>query len=344
MVNENPVVSIITPSFNRADIVHETADSIFRQTYPYWEWVIVDDGSTDNSMEVLQQYVAQDKRVRVFQRDRQPKGACACRNIAVEKCSGDYVMFLDTDDLVASYCLQQRVEAARKNRECDFIIFPMLMFKTMPDDMGVLWNVDNNEDELNRLLFGDPVCQGTGTLWKKQSFIDIGMWNEALLLWQDIELHLRSFVRGVSYRKRMDLLPDVFLRISEVSLSRTGYHSLPKLQSRIKVFTDTASAIESSQKMVKYKEGLRYMGSDLVVSAAKSSFFDEAGKMAEWCIEKGIFTLAETKQLLKYIRFRSLKLYRIPLFGNMFLDSLQTITPHRDNNVGKIKYSQPIQY
>src|SRR5579875_652313 len=102
------VVSIITPSFNRADIVGETAASIFNQTYPHWEWVIVDDGSTDNSWEVLQQLAAKDERVKIFRRNREPKGACACRNIAIENCSGEYLIFLDTDDLLASFCLEQR--------------------------------------------------------------------------------------------------------------------------------------------------------------------------------------------------------------------------------------------
>src|SRR4051812_28957052 len=108
-------------------MVGETAASIFAQTYPNWEWMIVDDGSTDNSWEVLQGFAANDSRVRIFQRDREPKGACTCRNIAVEKATGDYVIFLDTDDLLATFCLEQRVKAMDEHPDCDFVIFPMLL-------------------------------------------------------------------------------------------------------------------------------------------------------------------------------------------------------------------------
>ena len=101
----NLKVSIITPSFNRAYILHETAESIFRQTNPNWEWVIVDDGSTDDSWEVINKYAAEDSRVKVFKRDREPKGACTCRNIAVSKATGEFLIFLDTDDLLASFCI-----------------------------------------------------------------------------------------------------------------------------------------------------------------------------------------------------------------------------------------------
>ena len=123
----NPLISIITPSFNRSEIIHETAESVFNQTYPHWEWIIVDDGSTDNSWEILQGYASIDPRVRIYKRDRDPKGGAACRNIAVEKCSGDYLVFLDTDDILASFCLEQRVSAFMEDPTRDFILFPMLL-------------------------------------------------------------------------------------------------------------------------------------------------------------------------------------------------------------------------
>ncbi|MDA9019075.1 glycosyltransferase, partial [Flavobacteriales bacterium] len=62
------MISIITPSFNRAYIIDETAQSIFNQSSSDWEWIIVDDGSTDESWGKLQSYAASDSRVRVFQR------------------------------------------------------------------------------------------------------------------------------------------------------------------------------------------------------------------------------------------------------------------------------------
>jgi glycosyltransferase involved in cell wall biosynthesis len=345
VLNENrPLVSIITPSFNRGDIVFETASSIFNQTYPNWEWVIVDDGSTDDSLEVLNGFAEKDDRVKVFKRNREPKGACTCRNIAVEKSLGEYVLFLDTDDLLAPFCLEQRIKAANDSPEVDFIIFPMLLFRKQPDDMGVLWNIDKDEDDVTRLLIGDAICQGTGTLWKKKSFINAGMWNVDLKLWQDVELHLRSILNGYTYKKRFDLIPDIYIRVSEVSLSRTGYHSLPKLQSRILVFRQTTISIEDKNQQNQYRTGLRSMGFDLISSAIRSNYFDEAKVLIAFCNAHKIMSTKEQSFFLQYMVLQKIKLLRLPFLRHYFEKKFSSLNTHTENDLGKVKYSQPIQY
>lgn len=340
----NPVVSIITPSYNRADIVHETAASIFNQTYPHWEWMIVEDGSTDNSWEVIQEYARKDSRVKALKRERLPKGACACRNIAIENSTGEYLIFLDTDDLMAPYCLRQRVAAMQAQPECDFIIFPMLLFKKQPDDLRTLWNVDSEDDDLLRLLLGDPVCQGTGPLWKKKSFQHIGMWREDLLLWQDIELHIRSFLWPMKYAKRMDLPPDVFLRISDVSLSRTGFHSLPKFKSRIEVIKYAIEKVSEKGLLQKYTDGLRYMACDIIAGLIRSGYKVEADELISFCERKQVFTKKETGYFKAYRKLHSMKLYKIPTLmkkAEQRIDGLKVAT---NSLLEKYKWEQPIQF
>lgn len=67
-----------------------------------------------------------------FSRDREPKGACTCRNIAVENARGRYVLFLDTDDLLAPFCLAQRVAVLDSQPDLDFAVFSMLLFTGSP--------------------------------------------------------------------------------------------------------------------------------------------------------------------------------------------------------------------
>lgn len=339
----NPVVSIITPSYNRADIIHETAQSIFNQVYPKWEWVIVDDGSTDNSWDLLQVYAAKDDRVKIFKRNREPKGACSCRNIAVEKATGNYLIFLDTDDLLATFCLQQRIDTILKYPDVDFVIFPMLLFKHKPDDLKLLWNIDSPKDDLERILLGDPVCQGTGTLWKKSSFVAVGMWNEQLMLWQDIELHLRSLLRGMKYVKRFDLKPDVFLRISDVSLSRTGFHSLPKFNSRLKVLQETGETIRQNHKLLQYKNGLRAMFTEIFVNAANSNYWPAVEKMMDMQEGWSLFSKGEQKSLQRYVLARKSKMYKIPFLQHALLNRLQQFIQTQENTLNKIYYQQTIQ-
>lgn len=336
------VVSIITPSFNRADIIGETAASIFNQTYPYWEWVIVDDGSTDNSWSVLQELAAKDNRVKIFQRNREPKGACTCRNIAVEKSTGEYVIFLDTDDLLASFCLEQRTKAFSENRECDFIIFPMLLFKSKPDDVKMLWSTENGKDDLMRVIEGDPICQGTGTLWKKSSFIKVGMWKEDLKLWQDIELHIRSLLWPMKFVKRMDVEPDVFLRISDVSLSRTGFNSLPKLKSRISVFFDTTEALSAKSLLAQYKNSLRYMGWGIVINAINCGYFSEAENVLMHCKKYDLFSSHELKQIKNYFNLYKYKLYKIKPLNNYYTGKASAILPKQTSTIGNIQWNRPV--
>lgn len=339
----NKVVSIITPSFNRAYIVDETAQSIFNQTYPHWEWVITDDGSTDESWEKLQQYAASDARVKIYQRDREPKGACTCRNIAVEKSTGDYVMFLDTDDVLASFCLEQRVKAMEEDDSCDFIIFPMMLFKKQQDDTRLLWNIDKEEDDLLRILKGDAVCQGTGPLWKKSSFVKVGMWGEDLRLWQDIELHIRSLLYPVKYKKRLDLLPDVFLRISDDSLSRVGYYSLPKMQSRIAVYKYACDKIAAIGLLDKYKEGLLIMGVDVLASAVRSRHYEGADDVMGLCSKYGIINAEEKRKIGKYIAYSKARLYKLPFLYNSVQKRVTDMALTPDTSITTVKWQGEVK-
>lgn len=338
----NPVVSIITPSFNRADIIHETAESIFKQTYPHWEWMIVDDGSTDNSWELIKSYAEKDSRVRVFQRDRDPKGAAVCRNIAVEKATGKYVIFLDTDDLLASFCIEQRVKAAESEVNADVVIFPMLMFKTEPTDLGLLWNIDKDRDDIERILFGDAICQGTGTIWKRDKFLEVGAWRQDLAVWQDVELHLRTMIGDVIYKKRMDLKPDIFLRISDVSLSRTGYHSINKWRSRVKVLLQTIEGLKEKGHLAKYIHGIQNVAIDLVTGGVKSGYWAEVSDLTKTLGRNGVLNESQQTFFKRYMLFRRLKGYKINSLDRLFDTRIQKMITPYDNTLNKVVYEGEI--
>ena len=342
----NEVVSIITPSFNRAELVIETAESILTQTYPYWEWVIVDDGSTDNTWEVLQSLAEKDNRIKLFKRMREPKGACACRNIAVEKCTGTYLIFLDTDDLMAPFCLEQRVKAMQKQPECGFIIFPMLLFKKQINDTNLLWNIDKDEDDLMRLLINDPICPGTGTLWKKKKFQEVGLWREDLKMWQDIELHIRSLLWPVNYAKRMDLPPDVYVRASDDSLSRVGYNSIPKLKSRVEIFFYACNRLKEKNLLPEYKEGLRKMGCEAGLSLIFQRQLWTGLLFLQRVKQFEIFTREEVSYLRKFLLLRCFNFSRINFLNEYYFQKneyyyqkVTSIMPKTNESICTIPYN-----
>lgn len=95
-MNNYGLVSIVMPSYNSQKFIGDSIKSVLDQTYPYWELLIVDDCSTDKTMEIIQQY--NDKRIRLFKNEVN-SGAAISRNRALEEAKGRWVAFLDSDDL-----------------------------------------------------------------------------------------------------------------------------------------------------------------------------------------------------------------------------------------------------
>ena len=91
------VVSIITPTFNSSQFICETIESIINQTYPYWELLITDDCSNDKTIDIIQKYILQDSRIKLFKLDKN-SGAGICRNNSIMMATGRFIAFCDSDD------------------------------------------------------------------------------------------------------------------------------------------------------------------------------------------------------------------------------------------------------
>lgn len=116
------LVSIIIPVYNRAHLIGETLDSLINQTYENWECIVVDDGSKDETVKVVQQYVLKDSRVKLYVRPKNRlKGANTCRNYGLEKSSGKYINWFDSDDIMLPFFIQKKVEIL-ENERLDFVI------------------------------------------------------------------------------------------------------------------------------------------------------------------------------------------------------------------------------
>lgn len=94
-----PRISIIVPCYNGAKYIRETLDCLQKQTIEDWECVIVNDGSTDNSLEIIKEYAARDSRYKYI--DKENEGPSIARNIGIASSSGKYILPLDADDIIA---------------------------------------------------------------------------------------------------------------------------------------------------------------------------------------------------------------------------------------------------
>jgi len=98
MISTEPIVSVIIPVYNSEPFLRQCLDSIINQTLRDIEIICVNDGSTDNSLKILEEYRDKDARIRVYTKPNEGKGAASARNLGLENANGKYLMFLDSDD------------------------------------------------------------------------------------------------------------------------------------------------------------------------------------------------------------------------------------------------------
>src|SRR5580765_993620 len=96
--------SIIIPVYNRSHLLGETIDTVLAQSYSHFELIIVDDGSTENIKEVLDQKYSNESKIKYFRKQNEERGAA--RNYGLKQAKGDYAVFFDSDDFMKSHYLE----------------------------------------------------------------------------------------------------------------------------------------------------------------------------------------------------------------------------------------------
>lgn len=122
-------ISVITPAYNAERFIGETIESVLNQTYPHWEMVIVDDCSTDRTVDIIKKYQQKDKRIKLIQLKKN-SGAAVARNTAMAHATGRYIAFLDSDDLWTEDKLEKQLAFMQEND----IAFSFTRYARMKED------------------------------------------------------------------------------------------------------------------------------------------------------------------------------------------------------------------
>jgi glycosyltransferase involved in cell wall biosynthesis len=121
-----PTISVTMAAYNVAPFVAASLDSILAQEWTDFELIVVDDSSTDSTREILQNYAARDSRIRLFLKDRN-EGLSVARNLALAQARGDWVAFLDADDLYSPDMLRLAIEAGRA-QSAEMVLWDYIAF------------------------------------------------------------------------------------------------------------------------------------------------------------------------------------------------------------------------
>lgn len=240
MEHERPRISVIIPCYNSAAFVAATLESVFAQTLLPWEIIVVDDGSTDNTLEVL---VGFGDRIRLMRRGN--GGPAAARNLGISVAAGDFIAFLDSDDLWGPEKLARQMEEFSRFPEAALVFSEAVMFR---EEGGVKLPVSRigytADPTFRQLLFGDFIPNSTVVV-RRDCLKATGPLDESqeLLGAEDYEYWMRIALR---YRLQGIAEPLAWYRLREGNLMGAG----EDIEKGLRLALAAIRAIESRQPTI----------------------------------------------------------------------------------------------
>lgn len=181
-----PIVSVIIPCYNSSKYIIETLDSVYQQTYRNIEVVIIDDGSKDNSVEIIQNYISSKANFRLIIQEN--TGQSIARSNAVEKSNGEFLFFLDSDDKIEKTYIQKCIEAFEKDSNLGIVYAKAKYF----DAKNSEWKLP--EFNIKKFLLGNSIH--ISALIKREDFLKVGGFDKNLTFYEDWDLFISIIKLG----------------------------------------------------------------------------------------------------------------------------------------------------
>ena len=202
MTKKTPQVTIIMATYNRAHLIRETIDSIQNQTFADWECLIIDDGSTDDTVEVLKNYLEKDDRYNYINRNsKYKKGLPGCRNQGLELAKGSYIVFFDDDDVAHPQMLEICVKELKAS-ESDFCHYKKKSFTAATPSVLKKNYISKGRykigmDQIEQVVTNRIALASCTVMWNKECFKSVNF-NESLQYAEEWECYIRILVNGFS--------------------------------------------------------------------------------------------------------------------------------------------------
>lgn len=230
-------VSVIIPTYNRAGLLGQTLESIAAQSFRDWECVVVDDGSTDNTKELLSRFIQKDARFRFAERPAsRTKGANAARNYGYELSTGKYIKFFDSDDLMHPDFLMRQFAVLEDNPKLDFCAAFSKRFSDSANDAFEDYNpeITSNTDSLYHFITGKLFFLTPAPLWRKSFLEGQSLFDERLYNAHETEFNFRMLAAGARFEYLTENL--FFVRRGHDSIDNGARMSADSYQSQFDYF------------------------------------------------------------------------------------------------------------
>ena len=225
MKQDTYTLAIVIPCWNEEKLLPEMLDCLQKQTFQDWCAFCVDDQSTDSTAEIIQEYQAKDERIQYVCRDREPKGGQTCRNLGVELAKGaKYLIFFDADDMVAPYCLEQRVHFMAEHPDLDCGVFPVMAYsEDIHETEGPVFGVKSFEDDIEAMIGFNVPFDAATNIYRYDSMVKSGIkWDDKIKSYQDVDYNIQLVLSGIKYAYATDAKADYFYHYTSDGVAGSG--------------------------------------------------------------------------------------------------------------------------
>lgn len=237
---QNPLITVVTPFYNAGRYFEQTFHSVMNQTFPWFEWIIVDDGSTDQkSIELLNRLSRLDARITVYTKEN--GGISTARNLAIKKSNTEYIIPLDADDLIEPTFFECLYFGLYFNKEYDWAYTNSVGF----DGQEYTWDYEFDAEKLKTYNFLNYVG-----IIRKSALLDVGLYDESeRKFFEDWHMWLRLLAAG-HYPVRETFYGFWYRRTDTGVLSQVTNDSEQKKRADALIRT-AADKLDSSKVMIK---------------------------------------------------------------------------------------------
>jgi len=292
-MEKNPKISVIIPTYNSAQFIAEALESVFVQTYKDYEVIVVDDGSTDNTKEVLKPYMS---KIRYIYKEN--GGAASARNVGIKNARGEYIAFLDSDDLWLPEKLEKQVKYFEEHLQVDMVFADCVRFgeEVLNTRNGTRQLVS---DDMFVNIWWYNIVPTSTVIVRKSCFEKVGLFDEAreIETAEDAEMWLR-----IAREYKVGYLKEV---VTKYRVRTSGYS-----RSNInRAYSSTKLVIDKYWEDIKMKgytrkflnRRLHEYHFDYGLSLFCANMFQDAQKQFKVVLKYKIFSLKTIYALLYYL-------------------------------------------
>jgi glycosyltransferase involved in cell wall biosynthesis len=195
-----PTISVIIPTYNSARFIRRTISSVLNQSYTDWELLVIDDKSTDNTIELVEKFSRQDARIKFYQTNMNSGGPAGPKNLGLRKARGEYVAFLDHDDEWSSDKLSKQLECFKDPKYKDLgLVYCWVKIKDSRGEIISRYKKGYQGRVMGKISDGNFILSSSCMMLKADIFQKIGFFDQRFKLFDDWDMWLRCAAAGYEF-------------------------------------------------------------------------------------------------------------------------------------------------